>query len=95
LELEQAFGEVLREQRRSIGMSQEELALEAGIERNYVSLLERGLNSPSLRMLFKLCAALQTKPSAMLVDVERRQHGPKKKSPSPLPIPSAARKKGA
>ena len=53
-------------------MSQETLALEAGIERNYVSLLELGRYSASIRMLFKLCDVLGVTPSAFLVDVERR-----------------------
>lgn len=53
-------------------MSQEALALEAGMERNYVSLLELGKNSASIRMLFKLCEVLDVAPSAFLADVERR-----------------------
>jgi transcriptional regulator with XRE-family HTH domain len=72
LEPEQAFGDVLREWRRHKGLSQEALALEAGIERNYVSLLELGKNSASIRMLFKLCDVLGVAPSAFLEDVERR-----------------------
>lgn len=58
--------------RRRRGLSQEALALDAGIERNYVSLLELGKNSASIRMLFKLCEVLRVAPSAFLVDVERR-----------------------
>jgi transcriptional regulator with XRE-family HTH domain len=72
LDSEQAFGDVLREMRRRRGLSQEALALDAGIERNYVSLLELGKNSASIRMLFKLCEVLRVTPSAFLVDVERR-----------------------
>jgi len=67
LESERAFGDVLREMRRRRGLSQE-----AGVERNYVSLLELGKNSASIRMLFKLCEVLRVAPSAFLVDVERR-----------------------
>lgn len=72
MEPEGAFGEVLRERRLEQGLSQEGLALEAGIERNYVSLLERGKNSASVRMIFKICAVLDTTPSAFLLDVEKR-----------------------
>ena len=74
---EQAFGDVLRELRRRRGLSQEALALDAGVERNYVSLLERGKNSASVRMLFKLCAVLGLAPSAFLARVERRMEKPR------------------
>ena len=72
MEIEKAFGDVLRQLRKEQQLSQEALALEAGMERNYVSLIELGKNSPSVRMLFKLCAALKTCPSAFLTAVERR-----------------------
>lgn len=75
MEIEKAFGDVLRELRKEQQLSQEALALEAGMERNYVSLIELGKNSPSVRMLFKLCAALNTCPSAFLTAVERRMAG--------------------
>ena len=75
LEPERTFGDVLRELRRRRGLSQEALALEAGIERNYVSLLERGKNSASVRMLFKLCAVLGVPPSDFLAAVETRMKG--------------------
>ena len=39
-------------------MSQETLALDAAMERNYVSLLEPGRNSATVKVLFKLSAAL-------------------------------------
>lgn len=42
----EAFGKVLRALRAERGLSQEALALEAGIQRNYVSLIERGVNQP-------------------------------------------------
>ncbi len=58
MEPEEAFGIVLREQRKQRDLSQESLAHEAGVERNYVSLLELGRNSASLKMIFKLTAAL-------------------------------------
>lgn len=69
---EQAFGEVLRHLRRERGLSQEALALEAGAERNYISLLELGKSSASMRMLFKLCAVLDLPPSKFLEQVEGR-----------------------
>jgi len=72
LESEQAFGDVCREMRRKRKSSQEALALEAGVERNYISLLELGKNSASVRVLFKICAVLELQPSAFLLEVEAR-----------------------
>ena len=48
------------------------MALRADVDRNYVSLIELGRNSPSVRMVFRLCDALNITPSDMLKDVERR-----------------------
>ncbi|KFJ12367.1 helix-turn-helix family protein [Delftia acidovorans] len=42
------------------------------MDRSYVSLIELGRNSPSIRMLFQLCDALDITPSALIKDVEKR-----------------------
>lgn len=69
---EEAFGEVLRELRGERGLSQEGLALEAELQRNYVSLLERGKNSASLKTLFKLSPVLKVSVMQMMQLVEAR-----------------------
>lgn len=66
-----AFGKVLRTLRRDAGLTQEELSFRADIERNYVSLIERGINQPTIRVIFKLATALNTKPSTIFAMVER------------------------
>ena len=81
MEAEVAFGIVLRALRRKRRLSQEGLALEAELQRNYISLLERGKNSASLRTMFKLAPVLQTSPSEMLTLVERELGGAKKARP--------------
>jgi transcriptional regulator with XRE-family HTH domain len=65
-----AFGEVLRRLRKKVGLTQEQLALQAGVERNFVSLIERGVNQPTIRIIFKLAVVLQVTPSEMLKAVE-------------------------
>ncbi|MDE2465237.1 MAG: helix-turn-helix transcriptional regulator [Alphaproteobacteria bacterium] len=62
---------MLRALRKRAGLSQEQLALDADVQRNYVSLLERGLNSASLKTIFKLSEALHVSPSDLLVQAER------------------------
>ncbi|WP_263261884.1 helix-turn-helix transcriptional regulator [Pseudomonas sp. RIT-PI-S] len=69
-----AFGKVLRERRKRAGLTQEQLALEADIQRNYVSLIERGKNQPTVVIVFKLAAALRCRPSDLIADVERIIH---------------------
>jgi transcriptional regulator with XRE-family HTH domain len=72
---ERAFGQVLRQQRLALGLSQEALAFEAGVQRNYISLLERGKNSASLKILFKLAPVLGVSVSALLGRVEELTKG--------------------
>lgn len=71
MEPEAAFGMVLRDLRKQAGLSQEQLALDADLQRNYISLLERGLNSASIKTVFKLAAVLRTTPSRMLEQAEQ------------------------
>lgn len=70
--LEKAFGLALKGIRLKHSLSQEELGLESGYHRTYISLLERGGKSPSLNTIFQLARALKTKPSEMLRQVEAR-----------------------
>ena len=71
-ELQRVFGESLREIREAAGYSQERLALECGLDRTYISLLERGLRQPSLGTIFQLGRALRIRPSRLVAKVERR-----------------------
>ena len=49
----------IRRLRVDKGLSQEALAVDAGIDRTYVSRLERGLENPSVAVLEKLAVALR------------------------------------
>jgi transcriptional regulator with XRE-family HTH domain len=66
-----AFGRVLRDLRKSRGLSQEALAYEAEVQRNFVSLIERGQNQPSISTLWKLAGALHVQPSVVIEKVEK------------------------
>ena len=69
-----AFGRVLRTVRREVGLTQEQLALAADIDRTFVSLIERGERQPTVRVLFKLAAALHV-PAARLIQMTEDQVG--------------------
>jgi transcriptional regulator with XRE-family HTH domain len=66
-----AFGKVLRTQRESTGLSQEALALNAEVDRTFVSQLERGIRQPTLTTLCKLAVALNIKPSTLIARMEK------------------------
>jgi transcriptional regulator with XRE-family HTH domain len=67
---EACFGAVLREARKTRGLTQEELAFESGYHPTYIGHLERGKKSPSLRTIMSLARVLQTRGSEMLRCVE-------------------------
>ncbi len=56
--IEKQFGQILKNLRTAKGISQESFALNIGLHRTYISQLERGLKSPSLRTLDKICREL-------------------------------------
>jgi len=60
------FGKRLRELRLERKSSQEKLAETADLHRNYVGVLERGVQSASLDAICKLAAALRVKPADLL-----------------------------
>ncbi len=72
MKLRKAFGFEIRKARSSANLSQEELAFRAGYHRTYISLLERGIRSPSLEALFRLCKALGQTPEAFVAQLVRR-----------------------
>ena len=53
-----ALGEAIRHARRQQGISQEKLALMAGVDRSYVGRVERGDNNVAVLTLLKLAQAL-------------------------------------
>lgn len=67
---EKAIGQAIREIRIECEMSQEQLAFECGFDRTYISLLERGIRSPTVRSLVQLAAVLKVRPSEILLRME-------------------------
>lgn len=71
----------LRRLRVRKGLSQEVLAVDAGIDRTYVSRLERGLENPTIGVLDRLAAALDAE-IVDFFDAARVARGPIKPLPS-------------
>jgi transcriptional regulator with XRE-family HTH domain len=70
-----AFGDAVRSARNKRGLSQESLALECGLDRTYISGIERGMRNPSLTNIFKLAAALEISPSELFAHVQNTPGG--------------------
>jgi transcriptional regulator with XRE-family HTH domain len=71
LTLPQAVGAVVRELRLQQGLTQEDVAFRANLDRAYFGRLERAAKVPTLSTVWKLSVALDARPSELLARVER------------------------
>jgi transcriptional regulator with XRE-family HTH domain len=69
--LQLLFGQVIRRRRERANLSQEDIADEAGLSRNYVGMLERGERAPTIIVLRQLAVALGTTMSSLVQELER------------------------
>ena len=70
----------LRALRTARGLSQERLAVDAGVARGWISQIELQKSNVTLDLLDRLAGALEVHPGALLAD-----HDPKAEPPRPLP----------
>lgn len=68
--LRKKLGELIRKKREAIGLSQEALAAEIGIHRNYIGSIERGERQFSVEILWKIAKGLNMKASTLLKKCE-------------------------
>ncbi len=71
-DLKIVFGEVLKEFRVKKELTQQQLADYTGMDRAYISELERGLLLPSLETVMKLAQQLKIKAGYLVDIVEQR-----------------------
>jgi transcriptional regulator with XRE-family HTH domain len=67
-----AFGAAVRDARAARALSQEALAERAGLHRTYVGDIERGERNVSLHNVWRLAAALELEPGALVGDADGR-----------------------
>jgi transcriptional regulator with XRE-family HTH domain len=72
MNVEEAVGMELSACRHKKRISQERLGFDAGVHRTYVSLIERGVKSPTVGVLFRLCRALDVPPAKFVRNVQVR-----------------------
>jgi len=66
MDIREVFARNLRKARQERQLSQEALAHEAGVDRTYISALERGVYSATIDMADKLATVLGVEASALL-----------------------------
>ena len=59
--IHQLIARNIRKQRELLGVSQEKIALTAGLNRAYIGYIERGERKPSVETLEKIAKALKVK----------------------------------
>ena len=64
------LGMRIRYLRKQKGLSQEDLALEAGVNKNYLSDLERGERNPTVAIVEKIASALEVDLSTLFKGIQ-------------------------
>ncbi len=64
--VEKAFGEVMRTIRKELGISQMKLHMKTGLDRTFISDLERGAQCPSLRTIYRVAAGFDVPPGNLV-----------------------------
>ncbi|MBX0358363.1 helix-turn-helix domain-containing protein [Halobacillus sp. Nhm2S1] len=69
VKVRKAVGKQIKHLREGRGISQEEFAYLVGIDRTYISFIERGLRAPRLPMLYRIAYVLEVPASSLVVEV--------------------------
>jgi XRE family transcriptional regulator, regulator of sulfur utilization len=70
-QLVKVFGQIIKEQRKLKGLTQQQVADYTGLDRAFISELERGKLLPSLETFFKLAPVLKIKPVEFIEKIEK------------------------
>ena len=66
-DVRKTVGRNVRRLREEAGLSQEKLALEADLDRTYVSGVERGVRNPTVTVVARIAKALKIEPDRLLI----------------------------
>ena len=70
-----ALGIAVRERRRQLGLTQEQLSLRSELHQRWISNVETGRRNPSYGSLRRLAAALELSTSELVAAAEREEGG--------------------
>jgi transcriptional regulator with XRE-family HTH domain len=65
-----ALGQLVKQRRIALGISQEELGFRANLDRTYISGVERGVRNPSITALVSLASGLGITVANLLENLE-------------------------
>jgi transcriptional regulator with XRE-family HTH domain len=71
-DLKLRFAKRLRKLRRNADFTQEQLAEKVGVSADFISQVERGINSPSFETMQKLAEVLEVDPSELFLPPEKK-----------------------
>jgi len=71
----ESFGKLIAKRRNALGISQEEFAERADLDRTYISGLERGVRNPSLTAIVKVAKGFGVTTEELLRGLEAKSKG--------------------
>jgi transcriptional regulator with XRE-family HTH domain len=80
-QLRRAFADTVRILRARTGISQEKLALQAGLDRGYMGGLEREKHTPTLESIYRLLPVLGISFAEFAIEFERVLHSRRRPKP--------------
>jgi transcriptional regulator with XRE-family HTH domain len=69
--VEKAFGQAMRKARNKRKLSQMDLHIATGLDRTFISDLERGIQGPSLRTVFRVAKGLEVSAGALVENTQK------------------------
>lgn len=84
------IGEIIRKYRKSKNITLKELAEKTGLSIAYLSLIERDMNSPTLKNLNAICAALHTTMANLISEIDQTDNALVKKEEREIIIDNAS-----
>jgi transcriptional regulator with XRE-family HTH domain len=69
--VEKAFGQAMRKARNKRKLSQMDLHIATGLDRTFISDLERGIQGPSLRTVFRVAKGLEISAGMLVENTEQ------------------------
>lgn len=70
-QLKKRLADEIKSLRKKRGLSQEALALQAGVDRTYVSKLERGIANPSLQILQSIATVFRVRLQTRFIEPDK------------------------
>lgn len=71
-QIKELLGHTIKQLRLEKSLSQEKLAEKAGLDRSYISEIERGIKAATVITIVKLAQGLDIKPSSLFRKIEDR-----------------------